>query len=243
MLGDKDLELVCLGCPAILTFYSRREVEAELAGLVEYIELASRLACPLVSIRAGVVETWDYDRAARSRLGYTLREIAPLALNNGVTIVVENSGDFPASNDLWFTIDAVDHPAVRACWNQRNALIIGERPTRAVPRLGGKVGLVHLCDAGFDDRRMGPTYATMGQGDCEVVTQIELLKGLTYEGYLMYDWPQQWMGTSPDPETALADAVKFIRKCLESEPVVLTAYKGDKYVPKLAPRNAVALGA
>ncbi|UCE59829.1 MAG: sugar phosphate isomerase/epimerase [Phycisphaerales bacterium] len=238
-LVDSKVELICLSSPASLTSHSRSEVAATGAAIAEVVELASELSCPFVRIGAGDVDRWDYDRAALSRVAYALRDLAPLASEKDVTLLVENGGDFPGSGDVWFAVDGADHPAVKACWNQRNAMIIGERPTRSLHRLGSKIGLVHLCDARFDRQGELYEYTPLGQGDGDIARQVDLLKGLTYGGYLVYEWPKAWARALPGPETALADAAKFMRECIEAEQTVLTAYKGDKNPPRIVSRCPV----
>ena len=161
--------------------------------------------------------------------------LVPVASRFHVTLLVENGGDFPSSRDLWFLIDAVSHPAVLCCWNQLSAMSGGERPTNSIPRLGNKIGLVHLCDATFDEQGVLLEYKPLGEGNAEIARQIELLRGIIYDRYLMFEWPKLWVDTLPAPDAALPAAVKFLRERVEDRQPVLSAYKGDKQAPKMAP--------
>jgi len=234
------VELVCLGSSASLDSKRPAEVARQKAALIEFIELASRLGCPNVRLFIGEVQRRDDPRLALARISEALLSLAPVAARRGVTLLVENGGDFCGSADLWFVIDSVDHPAVRCCWNQCNAMTLGERPTNSVPRLGGKIGLVHLCDAAFDEQGVLLDYKPLGQGDTEVAKQIELLRGLIYDRYVVFEWPKLWVDSLPAPEAVLPDAAAFLRGRIAEKQPILSAYKGDKNAPKLAARQAAA---
>ncbi|MHC4698772.1 MAG: sugar phosphate isomerase/epimerase family protein [Planctomycetota bacterium] len=238
--SDKNVELVCLGASASLTSRSPREVARQKTIIVEFVELADRLGCPYVRIFAGEVERGDYAPVALSRIADALQSLVPVATRHNVTLLVENGGDFPSSQDLWQLIDAVSHPAVRACWNQCHAMTLGERPTTSLPRLGSKTGLLHMCDAAFEEHGVLLNYGPLGQGDVEVARQIELLRGLLYDGYLIFEWPKLWVDSLPPPDNVLPDAAKFLRECVDARQNILSAYKGDKNAPRMVSRNAVS---
>lgn len=232
LFAENKVELVCIGSSVTLTSKDRREIGRQRAILEENLELAHRLGCPMVRIFSGEVEKLDTQRAALSRAAEHLARVAPLAGRLGVSIVVENGGDFPSSADLWFLLDAVDHPSVRACWNQCHAMAILERATVSLPRLGSKLGLVHLCDGDFDGQGVLMGYKPLGEGNAETAKQVELLKGLIYRGYLMFEWPKLWVESLPGPETVLPAGAKYLQAQIQAKQPVLSAYKGDKNAPK-----------
>jgi len=239
-LNDSGVELVCLGSSVTLTSKSRRELSRQKEALNEYIELAHRLGCAHVRIHAGEVPRRDTQRAVLSRVAEQLIGLAPAAARAGVTILVENGGDFPGSADMWFLLDAVSHPAVRCCWNQCSAMSIGERATTSLPRLGGKISLVHLCDAEFDEQGILQGYKPLGEGHAEVARQIDLLKGLVYTNCLMFEWPKLWLESLPAPETILPGAATFMKDHIAAKQAILSAYKGDKNAPKFAQPRSLA---
>jgi sugar phosphate isomerase/epimerase len=240
LFGNKKIELVCLASSVTLGSRHRSEIARQKQALIETIELAGRLGCPAVRLFAGEVRRWDTQRAALSRIAKALILLAPAAARHGVTLLVENGGDFPGSQEMWFLIDAVDHPAVRCCWNQAHARLIRERPTNSIPRLGYRVGLVHLCDADFDDQGVLQQYKPIGQGGAEIARQVELLRGIAYDGYLVFEWPKLWVPTLPAPEQVLGATSKYLRERLAEKQPVLTAYKGDKNAPRFAVRAAAS---
>jgi fatty-acyl-CoA synthase len=232
-LKDKAIELVCLASSATLSPRRERELTRHRAAIVEFIELAGELGCPCVRIHAGEVEKGDDRAAALARVAQELRSLVPSAVRYGVTLLIENGGDFCGSADMWYVMDAVNHPSVRCCWNQCHAMTLNERPTTSLPRLGRKIGMVHLCDAKFGPGGVLSGYAPLGEGDTEVERGIELLRGLIYQGYLIFEWPKLWVPSLPDPQNALPGVAAFLKEVLAKKQPVLSAYKGDNNAPKL----------
>lgn len=238
--AEKKVELVCLACSATLDSKKPRVVARQKGVVTEFIELAGKLECPFVRIYAGEVQRWDNPRAALSRIAANVSSLLPTLSRWGVTLLIENGGDFPGSADLWFVIDAVGHPLVRCCWNQCYARTLNERPTVSIPRLGQKIGLVHICDAQFDEQGVLLQHVLPGEGHCEIQRQVELLRGQVYDRYLMFEWPKMWIPSLAEPEIALPAVAKTLRAYLDAKQPVLSAYKGDRNAPKFAVRSSTA---
>jgi len=242
LFQDKKVELVCLSTAATLDVKGYVELKQQKAAIAETVGLAARLGCPYVRMSAGKTHGfWDTERLAMSRIGEALGSLVPLLSRHGVTLLVENGGDFVQSHQLWFLVDTAGHPAIQACWNQCQAMTRAQRATNAIPQMGSRLGMVHLCDATFDENFVLVDYKPLGEGNTEIAKQIDLLKGMVYEGYAVVHWPDSRGESLPDPETALSDAGTFVRACVDAKQTVLTAYKGDKKAPKLAARAGAVI--
>jgi len=235
LFAEHDVALVSLGCSATLASRSARTAARERDAMIEFVELASRLGCPNVRMFMGSVDRGDDRYRCLPRLIERLSAMTNVLSQTGVTLLVENGGDFTGSADLWFVIDGVGHPLVKAAWNQCHALVDRERATTSLPRLGGKLGLVHMCDATFDEFGILQNYTGLGEGDAEVPRQIEILKGLVFTGHLVFEWPKLWSDNLPTAEVALPAAAEFLNTQVEAKQAILSAYKGDKKAPRLAP--------
>lgn len=235
LFAEHKVSLVCLGSSATLTAKRSRALGQSKAEVTEYIELAASLGCPSVRMFVGDVGRWDTKQAALGRAANVLISMAPVAARHGVTLLVENGGDMAGSGDLWFLADAVGLPSVRVCWNQCHGMTARERPTLSFPRLGSKIGLVHVCDAKFDARGILLEHVPLGEGDLEIARQIELLKGLVYRGFVTFEWPKLWWSDLAGPDEVLPGAAEYLRARIAHEQEVLSAYKNDKYAAKLAP--------
>lgn len=240
LFRDNNIDLVCLGASSTLDSKDAREVGRNSAKIVELVELAKALGCPYVRFFIGEVGRRDHRRAALARVAEAVIPIVSIAQRCGVTLLIENGGDFCSSEDVWFLVDAVANPAFQCCWNQCHARSFGERPTISIPRLGYKIGVVHICDAAFDEHGILLEYRTLGEGDAEVAMQMSLLRGIAYDRYVIFEWPKLWDNSLTAPETALPAAVKFLRERVEEKQAVLSAYKGDKCAPNYAARAAIS---
>ena len=234
LFAEHNVELLCLSTSTTLDRIEPFRVAEDRARIVEHIELAGKLGCPHVRILPGKMGMVDSPARALSRIAYALQALIPVAVESRVTLLLENGGDYLTSDAVWFLVDALSHPAARCSWNQFTALYEGERPTRSIPRLGQKLGLVHLCDGEFNERGVLRGYRPLGEGDAEIAKQIELLKGIAYQGYLVVEWPKERVASLPEPEEALPVAVEFLQARFAEKQAILTAYKGDKKAPKFA---------
>lgn len=237
LLKEAGVQLVCLGSSAAFESPDRKALEQSRRALIETIDLAARLECPSVRIFLGDMVGAEH-RGTLGRVAAELARIAPQAMAHRTSILVENGGDFVTSQDLWFIIDAVAHPAVRACWNPLNARFKGERPTRSVPRLVSKMSIFRLADGNFDEQGRFLGYEVPGSGDVELERAVSLLKGVCYQGWLMFEWPKM-IATLPEPEVILPKVNEFARRCLADSQPLLSAYKGDKNPAKFEAPSAV----
>jgi sugar phosphate isomerase/epimerase len=185
-----------------------------------------------VRLFTGVVPARTSPEATLCRIAAELSVLVEAAARRRVTLVIENNGDFLSSRDLWFVVDAVNHPALKACWNPCNGLARKERSTNAIPRLASNLGLVHVCDADYDDQGLLIGYQLPGHGQVGWDKTIDLLRGVIYRDYLVFEWPKMWVPSLPTAESYLADVAKFLKDRIAHRDPVLSAYKGDKQKPR-----------
>jgi sugar phosphate isomerase/epimerase len=74
-----------------------------------------------------------------------LREVAPVAADAGVLVVLENHEDFTGPV-LAHILGAVDHPSVRALYDYGNSQMVGEDPSDALQAMTPFIARVHAKD-------------------------------------------------------------------------------------------------
>ncbi|MCZ6817654.1 MAG: sugar phosphate isomerase/epimerase [Planctomycetota bacterium] len=237
LMRETGIELVCLAGSASFHMSDPKKVAESQAQAREYIDLAGALGCPFVRVNAGEIPKarfigYERRETVLGRIAKALRELAPYAADRRVTLLVENGGDFADSASIWFLVDACDSPAVKCCWSPFAACTRNERPTTSIPRLGVKIGLLRLCDGKFNDSGAFDGYVLPGQGSIEIPRLIQLLKGVAFGGYLVFDWPKLWVSSLAEPDKALPAAAAYLKPLLDEKPLVMTAYKGDKHAPR-----------
>lgn len=237
------VELVCLGTALSFEVDDSRTRRDHQQRLRETLKLAHDLRCPYVRVSSGRLPA----RASKPRLlmnaAKALREMAPVATELERVILLENDGDFAASRDTWFILDAVNHPAVQCCWNPLNARLAGEAASLSVPRLHRRIAMTHLADAAFDSAtgRLR-NDAPLGEGQLDLERYLVLLSGVACEPWLVVDRLPGQDAADFDPTEALTAAAVWIRAALKkiAEAGDLSAYKGDKNAPKYPVRQPAA---
>lgn len=235
--AEKSIELVCLGTAETLTSADSAKRDRARRRILEVVELAGRLGCPFVRVPTGQVPPGDRRDGTLSRLAVAMESLALPAARHHVTLLVENVGDYSDSESLWFIVDHVAHPAVGACWNACAAMTRLERPTTSIPRLGRKIRLARICDGTFDDRGRFGGFKLPGEGDVGLGRMVDLLRGVVYGGYLMFDWPKAAMPELPEADEVLPKVRQRLREWIDTKAAPLTAYKGDKNAVQLAPKR------
>ena len=226
LCAGRGLELIGVSTPLTFESSKQAEIEARKAELVKVLGLARLLGAGFVRCGMGKVKTCDTRRHTLGRIARHIASLVPAAAEAGVTLVVENSGDFVTARDVWFVVDAAGHAAVRCCWNQCHALVSFEHATNSLPQIAQKTGLVHLSDCVFEGG--AAHYRPLGRGVADVALQLELLSGLVFDGYVVLSRPEFPLQSAPEPGAELAEAVQYLRGLLAVERSPLTAYKGDK---------------
>jgi sugar phosphate isomerase/epimerase len=98
--------------------------------------------------------------------------------------------------------------------------------------------MVHVCDGVFDTRGGMERYALPGEGTVEISRMIELLRGVVFQGFLMFEWPKLWVPELAGPDEALPKVASWLRERVDEKQVILTAYKGDKKPSRFEPLEA-----
>jgi len=106
-----------------------------------------------------------------------LKASAPAAQEAGIKIAVENHCDSFSEEILWL-LDRVNHPAVGACIDTVNALMVMEDPMQAIENLAPRAFTNHFRDDRIEFQRYGfkLTGAAVGQGDIDMQRAYEIIR-------------------------------------------------------------------
>ena len=106
-----------------------------------------------------------------------LKASAPAADDAGIRIAVENHCDSFSEEILWL-LDLVDHPAVGACIDTVNALMVMEDPMQAIENLAPRAFTNHFRDDRIEFQRYGfkLTGAAVGEGDIDMKRAYQIIK-------------------------------------------------------------------
>ncbi len=236
-LRDAGVALAALNTSLSFCQPDRRRLAAARDKVRAHVELAATLGAESVIVCGDVLPRGMSRPRAIEQTSQALRELAEPAASRGVLLMIENIGDLGLSRDLWMVHDAVRMPSLKICWNPLNARILGEPSGVSIPRLGAALGMVRASDARFGDQDgLLEGFAEPGKGHAQVERTLEILKGIAFAGWICVDWPRIWHANLAPADKVLPAAAKFILDIVERKPIELSAYKGDKTLPRFAPR-------
>lgn len=233
---DAGLEIVCLSSSASY-FYKRSSdldyVNQEARG---FVQLASMLHCPVVRVFFSEKPPGWTREKTMEKTAQQLRKLGEFAIDQGVSIGVENAGQFVQAADFWTLIEMTGHPAVGVIWNPVNAMIQREYPNVSIPCLNHRLKLVHLKDAQFVGQPGDPhghAFCQMGEGDVDCKQLLTTLQGVGYEGYVSVEWDKFIYPMLAEPEEVLPATAATIQKymSLRAWPSIGTQ-RGDFVKPK-----------
>lgn len=224
---EAGVKLVALDSEACFHWPDRQTLVSHKQRVREYVELAEQLGCSYVAVSAGEVPPKRHITTVLAQVAEVLGELAAFAAEHDVRLAVANSPGLASSRDLWFLLDALNTPAVRACWDPCVAMTVRERPTVSIPRLNSKIGLVHVSDGRFASDGQPSEFVLPGEGEVGWERCVDLLRGLGFAGWLIFDCPSPCPEGLADPEKTLPTVAEFLRKQVERVAKPQEA-KGDK---------------
>jgi sugar phosphate isomerase/epimerase len=226
--ADNHVEIACL---ASIYAFDAREKNVRMRSVtrtIECIELAEKLGCPLVRFPIGAPAGREPVEHCLARQVPHLAELARIAARKHITLLVSNTPQLPSSRSLWFVVDGVSQPGLKCAWNPVLGRACREGHSVAIPRLGARIRAIQMGDADFDEVGHFVGYRPLGEGDMDYSAHVDLLKGVLFDGYLTFDWPQARWEKAPPPDEALPAALERIVERLKHTEPELTAYKKDK---------------
>ena len=178
-------------------------LEGEISRLKQAIRIAAEFETRTVRVFAGN-RSAEADRSfdqALAQIIDSLKQCTAAALENGVTLCLENHGLLAGkSGQVRAILDGVGSPALQATADTGNFLIADEAPLAAVRALSGCIGHVHFKDmkqvaAGGFAAPGGRRYlgTALGEGEVPLGSIVELLKESGYDGCVSieYEAPQK----------------------------------------------------
>lgn len=205
LFGAGGLEVCCLGSslrfdepvwpPApvgfILGDYERPVKEAK-----PVVDLASSIGCRLVRVFGCEGRATESRRSLVKRVSDRLKLVCDHARNTGVSIALENGGDFGRAEQVLEVIDEVQSPLLGACYSLSAGVAAGDDFEKAIALLGSK-----LMHARIKDLAHGRPVE-LGDGDIPCRAFVEALRRSGYAGWLVYEWDAAWI-----PDLKPADEV------------------------------------
>ena len=189
----ETLEKMRLAIPCLTTGCVLKDTAAWVETKKEIlatIDLAKKLSAPYIRLLA--------DRKAEvegevddSIVTAALKEIAPYAEENGVTLLVETNGVYADTCRLRELLDTVASDAVAALWDMHHPYrFMGESAETTVQNLGAYIKHTHLKDSLMESGNV--VYQLMGEGDLPVAAFMNALNSIKYDGFVSLEWVKRY---------------------------------------------------
>ena len=210
-LNAMRLAIPCFSSACSLKYAEKRQ--ENINEVTEYIKLAAKLATPFVRILADSSPEPGGD-VDDDLVVSQLMELAPIAEENDVTLLVETNGVYADTERLLRLLQRVASDAVAALWDMHHPYRIqGESPEKTVQTLGVYIKHVHVKDSVLEDGKMG--YRLMGEGDLPIGEMIAALRSINYDGYITLEWVKRWTEGLEDPGIVIPHFANYMSQYME----------------------------
>ena len=211
-LAKRGLSIACLGASS---FFHGPNVDENIAEAKDYVDLAALLRVRYVRVFGDRIPDVAHKRQTLEQIAAALRELAEYAAPQGVRILIETHGDFARSEDLLEVLERVDNPYVGVLWDVHHPYrFYGEAVADTFATLGKYVVHVHIKDSVTTDDSF--QYCLPGEGDVPLGEIIDLLRSVSYQGWLSFEWEKRWHPELAEPEVALPAFARVVRDLLNS---------------------------
>ncbi len=211
-MKDKGLKFVNLGASAAFHMPEGPVRDKHMKEAKSFIDLAQQINCPFVRV---FPNEFPKDQDRNKTMEYVANGLLTLgeySKTRNVTVLMETHGDFSHSDDILRTMKAAEHSNVGLVWDISNMWTeTKEAPAVVYKKLKKYIRHTHIKDAKVlaDDKLQ---YVFIGEGDVPIFDAINILEKDDYKGYYSFEWEKLWHPEIPEPELALADYARAMKK-------------------------------
>jgi len=167
------------------------EYRAQIETAAEWIEVAGAIGAPVSRVFGGHLKDRsnpDAVQTGMARVVDALKELAPVAVEQGVVLALENHGGLPCSGEEQAAvIEAVGSPSCRATIDIGNYMQYPQTPEEGIQAAARHCAYVHAKDfRRLPDGSLEP--ATIGQGDVDLPACLRLIKTAGYDGFVALEY-------------------------------------------------------
>ena len=215
LMKEKGLRFVGLGSSANLHFPEGAEREKNLAEARSFIDLAQQINCPYIRVFPNNFIKGQEKNTTIDLIIKGLLELGDYAKEKNVSVLMESHGDVVKIEDLEEIMRSADHSNVGLVWDISNMwTATKESPAEAFKKLKKYIRHTHIKDAKLVDGK--PQYTLLGQGEVPIFEAIDALSKGGYKGYYSFEWEKMWHPEIAEPEIAIADYSKVMKKHFRS---------------------------
>ena len=194
----------------------------EIMKTIAAVDTAKKLGAPVIRVMSGLLKNIYSFEEAKPWIVEGFREAVRAAEDNGVILVLENSGkQVGRAGEIGAIIEAVGSDHLQACLDTANFYGFDEDPVEATKLLGPKIVHVHVKDVVLDREgwegyrsKKGRLISgiTLGEGLVDFKNIFCELRKNHYTGLLSIEYE----GRNGDPINNVSRSIAFIAKLNEN---------------------------
>ena len=210
-IAEKKLKIVDLGSSCTLHLAEGADREKNLDEGKRFIDLAQQIGCPNVRVFPNELPKDDTRQAVKERIIKGLQYLGDYAKDTNVSVLMESHGDAVNTDELKQIMIAAGKPNVGLVWDIVNMwTVTRESPADVYAQLKPYIKHTHIKDAKMVDGK--PQYVFIGKGETPIFQAVDLLYKDGYKGFYSFEWEKLWHPDIPEPEEALADFSREMKK-------------------------------
>ena len=211
LFAGSDLEICCVDTSCAFHSPSRAERCAQVELALMHGELAAELGAQSIRVFPDKIQEGATRDETRDYICESLREVAE-RMPDEVCLALETHGDFARTEETVEIVELVNHPQVKLIWDVANSVAAGDSIARAGQTVRQFLSHIHLRDARpvATSEHWLPVLA--GAGEVSFAETLAVIDELNYDGYVSFEWEKYWHPEIEEPEVALPDFIKAIRK-------------------------------
>lgn len=212
-MKDHGLQFVGLGSSANLHTKDPEGRKKQLDDARRFIDLAGQLNCPYVRVFPNNFPKDQEKQETMDLISSGLLELSEYAKDRKVTVLMETHGDLVKTADLLQIMQSAKHTHAALIWDITNMwTVTGEDPVEVYRNLKPYIRHVHVKDAKKVNDKL--QYTLLGKGDVPVIPALKALARDRYKGFYSFEWEKLWHPEIAEPEVALADYPKAMKKII-----------------------------
>lgn len=221
VVRDHGLTVIGLGASTRFTAPDAAERAAQSAELIRFLELASELEAPLVRTYGGTIPAGVAEEQAIGWVVAGLETALPHAERLGVSVALETHDSFSQGAMAARVLERLPHGRLGVIWDVLHPLRHGEQVEESWRLLGPRTLHVHIKDGRPNPAAAKPEeweLTLLGEGAVPVPAILTLLAEGGYKGHLSIEWEKHWHPELEEPEVALPQHARVLRRWMEALP-------------------------
>lgn len=210
-LHKRNLEISCLDTSC--RFHEKAEFEKFLREGREAIDLAQKLNCKYIRVFGDKIPDKNNEEVMLKQIAAGIDELGNYSRGTGVVVLVETHGSFSTGDSMLKLLKHIYSKEVGVLWDLTNAYIdFGEPIAETFNKVSRYIKFVHLKDA--KGKHPDTKHCLFGQGDFSIREVVSLLRDVGYDGWLSLEWEKMWFPELEEPEIAVDNYIKQLKKVL-----------------------------